>query len=148
MHVRVLDEKQGYPTSVGVALNPSRFAVLSMIQDEVNEKLNQLNKSQKFEYKSHLGGGFYCTVRSGCYSVHLRKYFVPNEQIIPIQTKKGIALRLKEWRNLIGHLKTIREEFPELSTATPCHFDSYHNNQEAAFSCMECYPFGVAGVFA
>src|SRR5438132_14384267 len=76
VHVRVHDEKQGYPTSVGVALTPCRFAVLSLIQDDVTEKVDRLNKPGEFEFKAHLGGGFYCTAKSGCFSVHLRKYFV------------------------------------------------------------------------
>lgn len=119
-----------------------------MIQDEVSEKVDRLNKPGEFEYKSHLGGGLYCTVQSGCFSVHLRKYFVPNDKIYPIPTKKGIALSLAEWRKLIVHLKTIREEFPDLSDAKPCYFDTFHSNQEAALSCRECYPFGAAGLFA
>jgi hypothetical protein len=117
-----------------------------MIQDEVSEKVNQLNKPGEFEYKTHLGGGVYCTVRSGCFAIHLRKYFVPIDKQYPIPTKKGIALSLQEWTKLQDHLKTIREEYPELGNATPCHFDSFHSNQEAAFSCAECYPFGVVGI--
>ena len=119
-----------------------------MIQNEVCEKVEALNKPEEFEYKAHLGGGLYCTVRSGCYSVHLRKYFIPSDKQFPIPTKKGIALRLGEWKKLIIHLKTIGEEFPELGNATPCLFDVFHSNQEAAFSCLECYPFGVDGMMA
>lgn len=147
MHIRVHDEKQGYPTNVGVALNPSRFAILAMSQDDITEKVNQLNTPGEFDYKTHLGGGLYCTVRSGCYSVHLRKYFVPHDKLYPIPTKKGIALRLEEWKKLIVHLQTIREEFPELGNALPCHFDAFHQNQEGAFTCVECYPFGVNGIY-
>ena len=147
VHVRVHDEMQGYPTKVGVALNPSRFAILTLAEDDIAEKVNQLNKPEEFDYKTHLGGGVYCTVRSGCCSVHLRKYFVPHDKMYPIPTKKGISLRIEEWRKLLIHLKTIREEFPELAQATPCHFDTFHQNQEAAFSCVECYPFGANGVY-
>ena len=147
VHVRVYDEQLGYPTPVGVALTPSRFAMLSMIQDDVSERVDQLNKPGEFEYKAHLGGGFYCTVKSGFYSVHLRKYFVPDDKQYPIPTKKGIALSLSEWRKLIVHLKTIREEHPELSNAIPCHLDVFHSNQEVAFSCMECFPFGASTVY-
>lgn len=131
---------------MGIALNPSRFAVLTMILDEVSDKVAALNKQGEFEYKSHLGGGVYCVVRSGCYSVHLRKYFVPNDKQYPVPTKNGIALSLQEWRKLLEHLPTIRDDFPELSNATPCHFDSFHSNQEAAFSCIECFPFGAGGL--
>ena len=119
-----------------------------MIQDEVSEKVDRLNKPGEFEYKAPLGGGLYCTVRSGCFSVHLRKYFVPNDKTCPISTKKGIALSLAEWRKLIVHLKSIREEFPDLSNAKPCYFDTFHSNQEAAFSCKEYYPFASASLFA
>ena len=35
-----------------------------MSQDVITEKVNQLNTPGEFDYKTHLGGGLYCTVRS------------------------------------------------------------------------------------
>lgn len=147
MHIREHDVLLGLPTDVGVALNPSRFAILCMISDEVTEKLRCLNKPDEFEYKTHLGGGIYCVVRSGCWAVNLRRYFVPTDKMYPIPTKKGISLRPIEWRRLITHLADIREKHPELNNAIPCGFSGSHANQEAAFACGECYPFGAAGVY-
>ena len=53
-----------------------------------------------FEYKSHLGGGWFCTVKSGCFTLHIRKFFVPLDKMVLIPTKKGIALTVVEWRKL------------------------------------------------
>jgi len=88
VHVRVYDEQLGYPTPVGVALTPSRFAMLSMIQDDVSERVDQLNKPGEFEYKAHLGGGFYCTVKSGFYSAFFASTLSPTTNSIPFRPRR------------------------------------------------------------
>jgi len=35
-------------------------------------------------------------------------------------TKRGVALRLKEWSNIRYIIKKINDDFPELGTALPC----------------------------
>jgi len=148
LHIREHDVLLGFPTSIGVSLNPSRFAILCMIADEVTEKLkNVLNSDKEFEYKTHLGGGIYCVIRSGCWAVNLRRYFIAKDKMYPIPTKKGISLRPIEWNRLKAHLVDIKEKHPELNNAMPCGFSDSHNNQESAFACIECYPFGTSGLY-
>ena len=147
VHIRVHDKIWGYPTSVGISLKPSRFAILSTIASEVSEKLEDLKKPEHFEYKVHLGGGLYCVVQSRCFAVNLRRYFVPIDKMCPIPTKKGITLTPSEWKKLIAHMETLKTQYPELNNAVPCGFSESHNNQESAFACLECFPFGANGVY-
>src|SRR5438132_9319351 len=103
-----------------------------MIEDDVTGRLNSLNKPGKFQYRVHLGGGFYCTVKSGWNSVHLQKYSLHKDIAYLVPSKMGIALRVEEWMKLVIHLKTIRKEYPELASAVPCYFTHYDSNREAA----------------
>ena len=146
VHIRQFENAaKPYPTRVGIALTPSRFAVLSMIAEEISERVDSLNKPdvKEFDYKVHLGGGIYCSVRSGCFAVNIRKHFVPPNHQRPIPTKKGISLRPSEWRKLVQHIEDIKNLSATITSATPCFFNGTHDNQEGAFMCVECFPFGL-----
>ena len=40
----------------------------------------------------------------------------------------------------------IKELSPELENAQPCHESGAQHNIDGAFSCVECYPFGIIGL--
>jgi hypothetical protein len=146
VHIRQYDViAKPFPTRMGITLTPSRFAVLTMIVDEISERVDSLYKSdtKEFDYKVHLGGGIYCSVRTGCFAINIRKYFLPTDQLTPIPTRKGISIRPTEWKKMVQHFESIKKLSSELMNAMPCGFSDSHNNQESAFMCVECYPFGL-----
>ena len=45
-------------------------------------------RTEKQNYKSHLGGNVYCTITEGSTYMDIRQYWKPQEEVIP--TKKGL----------------------------------------------------------
>ena len=45
-------------------------------------------RTEKQNYKSHLGGNVYCTITEGSACMDIRQYWKPQEEVIP--TKKGL----------------------------------------------------------
>ena len=52
-------------------------------------------RTEKQNYKSHLGGNVYCTITEGSACMDIRQYWKPQEEVIP--TKKGLYLRPLEY---------------------------------------------------
>lgn len=135
------------PTKKGVSLKPTQFAMLKLNLNEINDIVKIATADELttniLDFKTHIGRGIYCTVQSGYECVNIRKYFVPDGKTEPIPTKHGIAIRFPEWKKFISHLDDIFKISPTLKNAKPCFADGGHDNQEGAFSCSECYPFGA-----
>ena len=62
---------------------------------------------------------------------------VPYGQSEVKPTKKGIALRLREWDEMKRVVDAINDAFPALATALPCYMLSDHLT---SFDCKDCYP--------
>ena len=58
----------------------------------------------------------------------------------PKPTKKGIALPIPEWIELL-RLVDINNTYPDLATALPCYMELDHSSQMSALKCSGCYPF-------
>ena len=95
-------------------------------------------RTEKQNYKSHLGGNVYCTITEGSACIDIRQYLKPQEKVIP--TKKGLYLRHLEYIAVKELLTEIRRALPKLDRAVPCYVQSYHTNQLGALRCSECYP--------
>ena len=52
-------------------------------------------RTEKQNYKSHLGGNVYCTIAEGSACMDIRQYWKPQEEMIP--TKKRLYLRPLEY---------------------------------------------------
>ena len=48
-------------------------------------------RTEKQNYKSHLGRNVYCTITEGSACMDIRQYWKPQEEVVP--TKKGLCLR-------------------------------------------------------
>ena len=57
-------------------------------------------------------------------------------------TREGVALRLKEWDDLLNLLETISDAYPKLRTAVPCYLQDDHLSQLVWLECRECNPIG------
>ena len=123
-----------------VTLNYSRWKMISMMVSEINETLDAALKSEDISLKQHLGGNVYLSVSKKFPFVDLRKFFYPNDQITPYATRRGIALRAKEWSKLsklIPHIDRILK----MDSFIPCFLSDHHQNQMGALACSECNPF-------
>jgi len=145
VHIReyVTLREKTYPTKKGVCLTPSRLKSLTNKLDEIDEQLKQASSSASYKveqslYKSHLGAGIYASVGSEFKGVDLRRYWVPEEQMLPIPTRNGIFLSLAQWNSLKQKIPKLLAAHPELNSAEEC----FHANQMGYIDCKECMPFG------
>ena len=95
-------------------------------------------RTEKQNYKSHLGGNVYCTITEGSACMDIRQYWKPQEEVIP--TKKGLYLRPPEYIAVKELLTEIGRALPELDGVVPCYMQSDHMNQLGALRCSECNP--------
>jgi len=99
---------------------------------------------QNVKFQQHIGGANYVSVMNGYRCVSLRKWFQPgdlNGELHP--TKKGVALRFNEWKDLRTLITTVNNSFRSLASAQPCYYDDDHMNQLGWMQCTECHPFLV-----
>jgi len=73
--------------------------------------------------------------------VVFRTFFIPYGDVEPKPTKKGIALRIPEWIELLHLVGVINNTYPDLATALPCYMELDHASQMSALKCSECYTF-------
>ena len=100
-------------------------------------------RTEKQNYKSHLGGNVYCTITEGSACIDIRQYWKPQEEVIP--TKKGLYLipleyiAVKELLIAVKELLTeIGRAFPELDGVVTSYLQTDHMNQLGALQCLEC----------
>ena len=118
-----------------------RWACLRGQINDIDDAVKTLCEDRLVKYQSHVGGGHYISVTSGYKCVDFRKFYVPYGQAEVKPTKKGIALRLREWDEMKRVVDAINDAFPALATALPCYMEGDHANQMSALQCSECYPF-------
>ena len=76
-------------------------------------------RTEKQDYKSHLGGNVYCTITEGSACLDIRQYWKLQEEVIP--TKKGLHLRTLELIAVKELLTEIERALPELEGVVPCY---------------------------
>jgi hypothetical protein len=88
-----------YPTKKGVVLNLSRWLLL-----EVNlDKIDQHVKSP-IDDSRHLGGGVFVCLNSRYTTVNIRNFWKPVGAIQALPTKRGIVLKKVNWEWLKHYL--------------------------------------------
>ena len=93
-------------------------------------------------YRQEIGGGYYVSVTTGFYCVDIRKFFLLRGQTEIKATRRGLAVRVREWTNLKKIMAAIDNAHPTLATAVSCLQRDDHMNQLGAVQCCECNPFG------
>src|SRR6188508_2125412 len=90
-----------YPTKIGINLSPTRFITLLSFIDTIKSNAEKLRKRESVKCKLHLGGGIFVSLNSEFpTTIDFRRFFLPEGEMTPRPTKKGIALRLNEWDSL------------------------------------------------
>lgn len=147
LHIRQYQKSESgryFPTKIGTFLRPMRFANLDCNLSNISEAVNKLRDGlDDINLKLHVGGGVYCTVKSGIFCVDIRKYFVPenSESGDAIPTKMGIALKFVEFEALLACVEDIKKLSSELRDTQPCYIQWDHSNLTAYLECKECSPF-------
>jgi hypothetical protein len=67
--------------------------------------------------------------------VEVRKYCMPPNQTEVVPTKKGLCLRLTEYKALRDCVYDIENNLPELKNVIPCYMRDDHNNQLGMLKC-------------
>lgn len=130
-----------YPLKTGVSLTLSRWKMLCMHMDDIEEGRKAIhNKNADVDLQIHLGGNFYASLKYGYPCVDIRKFWIPDGQEKLQATQKGIALLHPEWDRVVSYIKDIELALPELAEVTPCPLREDHQNQEGMLQCSECNP--------
>ena len=108
---------------------------------DINDKVKAMLEEKDVKYRHHIGGAWYVSVTTGYRCVDFRKFFVPVGEMEPKPTRRGIALRIREWEQMPQLVQKINDKNPELGTAFQCYLQDDHNNQMGALECRECHPF-------
>lgn len=128
-------------THKSVEFTSLRWAQFVRIFDQIDEAVLHRTSEQFIRFRQHIGGKLYVSVSAEYPCVDLRMFYL-HRQHGPRPSYNGIALRLKEWSTLKELLPQIRKDHVVLSSTSTCSDSLSHSNQESAFDCTECYPFG------
>jgi len=109
-----------------------------MIIDEIETYIEALRVNHPVSNKTHIGGGYYVSITSGCNCIDIRKFYVPYD---PKPTRRGIALRLGEWTEIKKIINTTNDKFPTLGATLPCFYNEDHLDPLVALQCRACHPF-------
>lgn len=119
-----------------------RWSNFSMYFEEIDNAVSKLIKGEEeVKLQLHVGGGWYVSVTTGYRCVDIRKFFRTRDGTNKA-SRTGIALRLDEWERLKQTAGEIKQHHPKIEEAQPCWTQTDHYNQEGAFRCRECHPFG------
>ena len=91
LRVDLREWKDDKPTKKGISLTLMRWKNWVDYLEYADQA-----RTEKQNYKSHLGGNVYCTITEGSACMDIRQYWKPQEEVIP--TKKGLYLRCRQLR--------------------------------------------------
>jgi len=103
-----------------------------------------VNWINSVKYRVHLGNGIHVSVTEGFACVDIRQYYLPyvlndgNER----PTKRGISLRLDEWRKFLNLVPAIDARNMILAKSKPCYDNNDHLGQLGFLRCGGCNPYG------
>ena len=83
LRVDLREWKDDKPTKKGISLTLMRWKNWVDYLEYADQA-----RTEKQNYKSHLGGNVYCTITEGSTCMDIRQYWKPQEEVIP--TKKGL----------------------------------------------------------
>ena len=129
-----------YPAKIGITLTPTRFTILLSSIDAIKSSVEKLRNKEIVNCKLHLGGGTFVRINSDFpTTIDIRRFFLPEGEMTPWPTKKGIALRLHEWDSLVARLGDISTLIN--TDEKPCFERLDHIDPTVRFHCKECNPF-------
>ena len=136
------DGERVFPTKKGVSLPLTRWKALLEFKEDVVKAVKE-----KADYDIHIGGNV-CVKVSQKYPfrVDIRQYFLPDGDVEPVPTKRGISLLWGEWKDVIDCISYLEELCPPLKSIVPCFLSEDHQAQLGMLRCPECTPNGYLQV--
>jgi len=111
--------------------------------EDIETNLKNLSASKNVNFKQSVGGGYYISMTSGFYCIDFRQFFLPYGETDIKPTRRGLALRHREWGEMRRIMNAINSRYPSVGTALPCYLGDDHLNQIGALQCRDCYPFST-----
>jgi len=148
VHIRQYQDLWGklYPSKHGIAMPLKRFASFAFNLMQINEKVESMERGETVDFKLHIGGGVYVTINNKFKTVDIRKFFMPPDSMEEKPTRRGISLRLAEWKQLVICMPKIIDSDIDIGTALPCYLCDSHKNMMAIIECRECSPFETSSI--
>jgi hypothetical protein len=135
--VVIIIEETG--TDKSSVFTAKRWAHFLLLIEDIDNAVDQLNARQYVSYQTHIGGTWYVSISTGFMCINFRQFYKhPTLGIQP--TKRGIALRLPEWKKLKEFISEEKHNFP---AAEPCYLQANHRYPEGWQHCNECNPFNT-----
>lgn len=94
------------------------------------------------DFRAHLGGGIFATLKTGQETIDIRMYYVKNRSTKLYPKWNGVNLSYDGWCKLKLAIKNAKEINLMLKHSEPCYFSKTHCNFETRQHCEECNPFG------
>ena len=118
-----------------------RWKLLMQYFADIQEGVDKLQNKEHIKFFTHLGAGFYVSVKSGFKCVDIRRFRrAKNEQLLP--TIDGLSLRLCEWNTLFSDVsKKMDANYPAMNDVVLCADQLDHCNQLGYLKCPECNPY-------
>jgi hypothetical protein len=134
VNIREVDCKTGRFTTKGTFLSPSRWAALIQCASAVTASIGTPDHVQH-----SLGGGIMAGSGGEYACVTIRKFWMPDDGAKIAPTRKGIALKIPEWTNLLKCRPLVDSTSSDLKNAMSCA--DLHDSQREKAQCRECTPF-------
>ena len=84
--------------------------------DMVDDLISRVKDGELVDWKYHLGEDVYVIIKAPHLTIHVRKYFVANEEWTLHPTKIGVTLTPYEWEELKKIIFVFEDREPELKT--------------------------------
>jgi len=77
--------------------------------DDDDSAIQGYRNGEEVNFKVHLGSNYYVTLKSGYSLVHIRRWYIPENEKELRPTKKGIALSFEQWSKLTDAMIVVEE---------------------------------------
>ena len=137
-----LDEHQKLkPTKKGLRLSLQCFIRLLRLRDDAQDMINKMKAGEHVDERVLVGGPVYMKINSPFITIHLREYYLDEEEKKIKPGRRGIILKMRQWQQMLAAAAVMDAAIPGFSRMTPCYAETDHSNQEGMLACTICNYF-------
>jgi hypothetical protein len=107
------------PTKEGVSLHLDQWKALCNMSDVIDDLLTRIIEKEPVGWRYHIGDDVFLRIKAPFPVVHIRKHFIPAGERTYRPTKRGVALRFGDWKELKKPISLLEEREPELRQLIP-----------------------------